>query len=270
MFFNIRYIVLAFIITMSMAQIGHVFAGEGAIKDILRLTTPKARVTQVIDGQTLVVNNTTTIHLPAIYIPWETPTSQGKYGKRAKEFLETEFLDKFVRIYQVRNIERALFNALGHKEAYLVRADDGLWAQEELVKFGYAFAYPTQSHKDTVLELYKAEEFARGEKIGFWAEDQWKILNEDTAIGVEDRFAIIEGVIEKIAVKNNVIYLNFGDDWRKDMTVAMDSLLRRQFSKAGINVTQLAGQKIRARGWIRDYNGPFIEIFDPSQIEIIN
>jgi micrococcal nuclease len=266
----LRYLFLSLIITMSMAQIGQAFAGEDAIKDVLRLTTAKARVTQVIDGQTLVVNNTTTIHLPAIYIPWETPTSQGEYGKRAKEFLENEFLDKFVRIYQVRNIERALFNALGHKEAYLVRADDWVWAQEELVKFGYAFAYPTQSHKDTVDELYKAEDFARREKIGFWAEDQWQILNEETAIGIEDRFAIVEGVIEKIAVKNNVIYLNFGADWRNDMTVSMDSLLRRQFSKAGVNVTQLGGQKIRVRGWIRDYNGPYIEVLDPRQIEIIN
>lgn len=266
----LRYLFLSLIITMSMAEIGQAYADENAIKDVLRLTTAKARVTQVIDGQTLVVNNTTTIHLPAIYIPWETPTSQGEYGKRAKDFLEMEFLDKFVRIYQVRHIERALFNALGHEEAYLIRADDGLWAQEELVKLGYAFAYPTQSHKDTADELYKAEEFAKTEKIGFWEEDQWQILNEETAVGVEDRFAIVEDTVEKIAIKNNVIYFNFGADWRSDMTVSMDSSLRRQFSKEGINIMQLGGQKIRARGWLRDYNGPFMEIFDPSQIKLIN
>lgn len=253
-----------------MAQMGQSQANEDILKQKLRLTIPKARVTQVIDGQTLVLNNTKTIHLPAIYIPWETPTSQGMYGKRAKDFLKDEFLDKFVRIYQVKHKERALFNALGHHEAYLVRADDGLWAQEELVKFGYAFAYPTFSHNDTAADLYKAEDHARVEKIGFWEEDQWQIFNEQTIVDVKDRFAIIEDKIEKVAVKNNTIYLNFGNDWRNDLTVSMDSSMRRQFSKAGINVTQLGGKTIRARGWTREYNGPFLEVMDHSQLQIID
>jgi len=72
-----------------------------------------------------------------------------------------------------------------------------------------------------------------------------------------------------VASRNNVIYLNFGDDWRTDFTVAASSQLRRDFSKAGINVMQLGGQKIRARGWVRDYNGAYLEVFHPSQIEVL-
>jgi hypothetical protein len=32
----------------------------------------------------------------------------------------------------------------------------------------------------------------------------------------------------------------------------------------------LNDQKIRARGWIRNYNGAFMSVLDPSQIEVIN
>jgi micrococcal nuclease len=53
------------------------------------------------------------------------------------------------------------------------------------------------------------------------------------------------------------------------MTVAVNSSLRREFSKVGMNIMQLGGQTIRARGWVRQYNGPYMEIFHPSQIQVI-
>ena len=32
----------------------------------------------------------------------------------------------------------------------------------------------------------------------------------------------------------------------------------------------LKGQKVRVRGWVESYNGPFIEAAHPNQIEIFN
>ena len=255
---------------MSMAQIGQGNNIQNLITEKLRLTMPKVRVTQVIDGQTLIVNNTTTIHLPAIYIPWETHDDQGIYGKNAKDILEKEFMDKFVRIFQVRDQERGQFNALGHTEGYMVR-EDGLLAQSLLVSNGLAFAYPSQSHFDLADILFKDESTAREKKLGLWADEKnFQILDAETAKTSEmNRFAIIESVLQNVVSRDNVIYLNFERDWKTDTSIAMDSGLRRDFSKAGINVMQLNGQKIRARGWLRDYNGPYIEIFHPSQIEVI-
>ena len=263
----VRLLFLTLLFIMSMAQIGHAESIDDDLRQKLLLTTPKARVTNIIDGQTFVINNTKTIHLPAIYIPWETPQSQGQYGAKAKKFLESTINEKFVRIYQVRNNERALQNALGHQEGYVTI--DGQLLQSLLLEKGLAFAYPTQSHFIIADMLYKAEAKAQDDKLGFWTDDRWHVLTPDTAEGVENGFAIIEGTVKKVASRNNVIYLNFGDHWKDDMTVAAASDLRRDFSKAGISIMQLAGQKIRARGWIREYNGPFIEIFHPSQIEVL-
>ncbi len=250
-----------------MAQIGHAQSVDDELRQKLQLTMPKARVTQVIDGQTFVVNNTKTIHLPAIYIPWENPQSQGEYGARAKKFLEDVILEKFVRIYQVRNNERGLFNALGHNEGYVTV--EGQFVQLMMVEAGLAFAYPSQSHNDLADMIYGAEVKARDSKVGFWADETWAIKTPDTVAEVENRFVIVEGTVKKVASRNNVIYLNFGDDWRDDFTVAASSQIRRDFSKAGINVMQLASQKIRARGWVREYNGAYLEVFHPSQVEVI-
>jgi len=254
---------------MSMAAIGQASELDTVLKQKFRLTMPKTRVTQVVDGQTLIVNNTTTLNLPAVYIPWEFDTQQGKYGKRAKDFLEKHLNDKFIRVYQSRNKDRGQHNALGHSSSYVVRADDDFFVQVEMIKQGLAFAYPTQTHFEIADMLYEAEAVARSERKGFWADEQWQIMNEDKAMNADNRFAIIEGTVKKVAARNNIIYLNFGDNWRDDMTIAVNSVLRRKFSKAGMNIMQLSGKTLRARGWIRQYNGPYLQVFHPSQIEVI-
>jgi len=238
------------------------------MKTLLRLTMPKVRVTQIIDGQTLVVNNTTTISLPMLYIPWENAQTQGEGMRRAKIFLEQELKDRFVKIYQIRDQKRGQTNSMGHVQGFIVR-DDGVWIQEAMALKGLAFVYPTQDHFEFVDDLYRVESEARENKQGFWANSKWAIVNDKEAATLKDRFAIVEGRIKKISTRNNTIYLNFGSDWREDFTIAIESFRRREFSKLGINPMQWSGQNVRVRGWIRDYNGPFIEIYHPSQIEMI-
>ena len=264
----VRFLFLTLLTVMSMAQMGQAQSIEETMKADFRLTMPQMRVTQIIDGQTFMVNRDKIIHIPAIYIPWETQQSQGKYALQAKEFLEETILNNVIRIYQVRQNERALFNALGHHEGYPI-TEDGVLLQIAMVENGLAFAYPSQSHYHLAERLYEAEAEARDNKVGLWAEDQWQVYNPQSIKGIENRFVVVEGQIEKVASRNNIIYLNFEQDWRTDFTVAFDSLLRREFSRAVIDVMNLAGAKIRVRGWVRDYNGPFIEIFHPSQIEIL-
>jgi len=243
------------------------------LQDSLRLLESKIPVHTVIDGQTLVVGRAgqdRILHLPAIYIPWETPYSVGAYGARAKAFLEENLSDNtLIRLYQVRHNERALHNALGHEAMYIER-EDGWFAQEALVQNGLAFAYPTQSHFAVADRLYTAEESAREAKLGFWAQEEWQVLTPETVQKVENRFAIVMGKVHAVASRNNVIYLNFGENWRSDFTVAMDSRLRRDFAKAGISTMDLGDKIIEARGWVRDYNGAFMEVFHPSQVRIIS
>ena len=230
---------------------------------------PKARVTQVVDGVTLIVNNTTTINLPMLYIPWDSPQDAGEPMLRAKQYLDKELMDRFVRVYQVREQNRGQTNAMGHVLGFVER-DDGLWAQKDMVEKGLAVVYPSESQYDYVDELYKAEAKAREAKVGFWVDDKWKVMTDQEAKSLDNRFAIVEGRIEKISTRQNVIYLNFERDWKTDFTIAIDAAKRRDFAKAGANPMNWSGKKVRVRGWLRQYNGPYIEIFHPSQIEVID
>ena len=264
---------LGFIILLScltVAEKGQAAEAHDELRQIMRLTNTKVKVTQVINGDTFVINNTETIHLPAIYIPSESGRGAGEYEQEAKKFLEETILNKFVAIYQIRNQNRGQENALGHTEGYVVR-EDGLFVQAEMVEQGLAFAYPTESHYDVADKLYESEEKARDNKAGVWDSPQWAILDEEGAKNAPmDRFAIVEGIVERVASRNNVIYLNFDRDWRDDFTISVDSSRRRDFAKDGHNLMQMGGQAVRVRGWVREYNGPFIEAFHSSQLELLD
>lgn len=251
-----------------MSFLGRVNAQEVDLKNALRLTMPKARVTQVVDGVTVIVNNATTLNIPMLYIPWDSPQDAGIGMLRAKEYLDKTLQDRFIRVYQVRDQKRGQANAMGHIQAYIER-DDGLWIQQDMVKNGLAFVYPSQSHYDFANDLLKAESIARNEKAGFWADEKWNVMTDQEAKSLDNRFAIVEGVIEKIVTRNNTIYLNFERDWKTDFTIAIDSAKRRDFARAGANPMQWQGKKVRVRGWLRQYNGPYIEIYHPSQIEVL-
>jgi len=251
-----------------MSFLGQVFAQDFVLKDKLRLTMPKARVTQIVDGVTVIVNNTTTLNIPMLYIPMETPQEAGEGMRRAKDYLDETLKDRFIRVYQVRDQNRGQANAMGHVQAYIER-DDGLWIQRDMAQKGLAFVYPSQSHYDFANVLLAAEAKARADKVGFWADEKWNVMSDIEAKSLDNRFAIVEGIIEKIVTRNNTIYLNFERDWKTDFTIAIDSAKRRDFARAGASPMQWQGKKVRVRGWLRQYNGPYIEIFHPSQIELI-
>ena len=65
------------------------------------------------------------------------------------------------------------------------------------------------------------------------------------------------------------IYLNFGDDWRRDFTVRIAPRDKRAFARAGLDLLALEGRTIRVRGWIKWRDGPMIDATHPEQIELV-
>ena len=263
-----RFLFFLFI-TVFVTSIGQCLADDtGLLKTDLRLVNAKTRVIQVIDGETITIEDGSVIHLPMIYIPQDNAQTVSDIQKNAKEYLEKEIKGRFVRLYQIRDQKRGQVNALGHTEGYILR-DDGLWIQKAMVENGLAFVYPSQSHYEMAAPLYTAEARAREAKIGLWADPKWAVMNTDEVKSAKDRFVIVEGQVKNIVTRSNTIYMNFEEDWRTDFTIAIDSSRRRDFSKYGANIMDWTGQKIRVRGWVRDYNGPFLEIFHPTQVELL-
>ena len=62
-------------------------------------------------------------------------------------------------------------------------------------------------------------------------------------------------------------WLDFGADWRSDVTVHIGRAAMREVTRAGIDPLSYEGRRVRVRGWITLRNGPMIEITHPEQIE---
>jgi hypothetical protein len=157
---------------------------------------------------------------------------------------------------------------MGHDLAQIQTKRDPVWIQGALLAEGLARVMPTDSNPELLDQMYAAESQAREDQKGLWAEDSvWQLYTPENAQEGLGHYQVVEGTVLKTATVNNNIYLNFGQDWRKDFTVMVTPALRRDLSKKGIDPMSLSGKKIRARGWLREYNGPFIELDNALSLE---
>ncbi len=162
-------------------------------------------------------------------------------------------------------------NRMGHALAHLQNKKTGEWVNGTLVAQGLAFVMTDKSNSDMALQLYVLEDAARKANKGIWTKDSpYGILNADDAGNGEGRIAIVEGVITKASGAKNNLFLNFGNDSRKDFTVMISPALRKIFARKGIDVLALAGKHVRVRGWIRHWNGPFMELETAERLEILS
>jgi len=65
------------------------------------------------------------------------------------------------------------------------------------------------------------------------------------------------------------LYLNFGQDWRTDVTVSVRSAALRTFPPEAREAVHWQGRSVRVRGWVQRYNGPLIEADHPEAIELL-
>ena len=92
------------------------------------------------------------------------------------------------------------------------------------------------------------------------AEQSWSAL---------ESFRIVNGIVRATAKIRNRIYLNFGEDWRDDFTIRIDRRYWRAFHAQGLDPLELAGRRVRVRGWIHLENGPMIRLTHPEPLEVL-
>jgi len=56
------------------------------------------------------------------------------------------------------------------------------------------------------------------------------------------------------------VYLNFGDDYKSDFTATIPPDASSTFRRSKFDPLALEGKVIRVRGYLRDYNGPVIDL----------
>jgi endonuclease YncB( thermonuclease family) len=231
------------------------------------------RVSSIVDGDTLFVDESLKVRLSAIQAP-KLPLGRPGFkawplADEAKAALTKLAYEKPVSLYyggeQRDRYERALAQVFTPNK-------EGIWLQEDMVRLGMARVYTWPDTWQDSARLYAAEREARAARRGIWDHPFYAVRSPDPNNLAQDvdSFQLVEGIITSTADVRGRVYLNFGADYRTDFTVAIAKSDRKRFKKASIDPMSLEGARVRVRGWIELQNGPVIWLDHPERLEILN
>jgi endonuclease YncB( thermonuclease family) len=154
-------------------------------------------------------------------------------------------------------------------QAYVPRDGEEHWIQEDLLAAGAAQVGSRPGPCAKALLL--AEASARRGKLGLWADSAYAVTASDDLAGLlrrQGRFTLAEGKVLSVRESGGTIYINFGRDWSRNLTVTILRRNRPAFEAAGMQPKKLEGARVRVRGWVEERSGPRIDAARPEQIEI--
>ena len=262
---------LALLLLLMLAVSGTDAAGEPAVPPPPSLVVHgEARVVEVIDGNTVLLDDGETVRLAGIQTP---RLGQGGTGSEDRP-LAQEARRALAGLVEGRRVGLAFGSAPrrdrhGRLRAHLVRSDDGTWIQGVLLAAGLARVHSLVDDRAAVAAMFVHERRARAGRSGLWAEPRYRVRAAAEAGEGLRTFQLVEGRVRAAAVVRGRGYLNFGEDWREDFTVSIAPRDRKRFEAEGIAIQDYEGRLVRVRGWIESFNGPMIEATHPEQIEII-
>jgi micrococcal nuclease len=145
--------------------------------------------------------------------------------------------------------------------------EDGTWVQGRMLEGGHARMESTPDNRALATEMLALEAAAREARRGLWRLDAYRLreAGPDVPAGM---FQIVEGTVLAAARVGRRLYLNFGEDWRSDFTVAVQPGDLPAFRSAGLDLLATAGRRLRVRGWVYLLNGPVIDATHPEQVEL--
>jgi micrococcal nuclease len=236
---------------------------------------PEHTVVRVIDAETLELDDGSNLRLIGALRPAPPPfvSAQASWPPDAAAIsaLERLTLGKRVELAFTRRRVDRWGRHLAH--AFVVTPGSREWVQGALLRGGYARAYVLPGNTDCLGELLAHEREAMRQDLGLWRNAAYRIRWADDParlMRLRNSFEVIEGHVVKVAVTRARIYLNFGTDWRSDFTAGApvrDAAFGAQDVQA---LKSLEGKRVRVRGWIERRNGPYVELYHPGQVEVLD
>ena len=225
-------------------------------------------VAAVVDGDTITLVNGRDVRFTGIQTP-KLPLGRKGFKKwpladEAKVHLFDLIGEGSVTLQLAANPEDRWGRILAQ-----VYNDKGEWLQGEMISAGMGRVYTFADNAEFAEALYAREREARAAGRGIWAHPFYAIRTPDEAHEYDESFQLVEGRVVEAANVRGRVYLNFGADYKTDFTILVEPEVRRQFDARGIDLTSLTGHPVRVRGWLRDWNGPLIELTHPEQLEIL-
>ncbi|MEH6544885.1 MAG: thermonuclease family protein [Sneathiella sp.] len=224
------------------------------------------KISKIIDGR-LVTDEGLVISLYGLQFP-DSAENPGEF-KQAIDRLQALVLQGQVRL------DASLFKEIGaEKNRYgdwhgKIVNHSGTWVQEELVEKGFvwwsgAAKYP----KKLRAALVAAEQRAEEARSGIWHSFKAENANTLSSLPKFSDFVIAEARVQNVYSSAKMTYINFGESWKSDFTAAVSSKNKRKFESQGWKLSSLMHKLVRIRGPVRWYNGPFMELSFPEQLDI--
>jgi len=223
-----------------------------------------AVIAAAIDGDTLQLADGRVLRLAAIMAPKDSES----LAAAARAALATAVGRQLRLEFGARQTDR---HGRLLAQAWLSTADGTkeVWLQEMLLAQGFARVASTGDTRTLVPALLRIEAQARSAGRGLWADPAYRVRTPADAGDVVNSFQIVEGRVLTAARVHGGGYLNFGADYKTDFTLSFDGEALQRLQESGIDFKSLEGVRLRARGWLRYFNGPLIDITHPEQIEVL-
>jgi endonuclease YncB( thermonuclease family) len=235
----------------------------------LRPSLQSVTVQKVIDGTTFLGRDNQIYRLSGIDIP----KPDHPIGQQAVQALRDLIEGKELKILITKKQDQGRINRMGQIMIHAVTKQN-IWVQGFMLENGFARVVLMPSNTEQAIPMLVLEQQARLDKKNFWNLDDTRAITSDEALTRLNSFQIVEGAITSTATVRNQLYLNFGirgqSDWKKDFTIGITPALRKSLARNKINLMEMQNARVRVRGWIQNYNGAYIELESPFDLEILN
>ena len=233
----------------------------------------KGTVTQIVDGDTLMLDTGRVVRLIGIQAPKLALGREGHSdwprAEEAKAALTELTYNKPVLLrYGGEEVDRH-----GRTLAQvMVTGDSPVWVQHDMLARGMARVYSFPDNRACLAELMVAETRARAAGLGIWGDSYYRVRRADRPADLAKlagHYELVEGRVLNAERLGSQVFLNFGRFYKEDFTAVIDARALRMFAQVGIDPTRLGEALVRVRGWVDDRDGPRIAITHPEQIELL-
>lgn len=234
---------------------------------------PKGTVTEIVDGDTLLLDTGRVVRLIGIQSPKLALGREGHSdwpkGNDAKAALIGLTFKKPVLLrYGGEEIDR-------HDRTLaqvFVLGETQTWVQQAMLSQGQARVYSFPDNRSCLPELLAAENRARAAGLGIWADSYYRVRRADRPtelLELAGRYELVEGRVLNAERLGGQVFLNFGRYYKEDFTAVIDARALRLFADDGLDPAKLGGALLRVRGWIDDRDGPRVAVTHPEQVEVL-
>ncbi|MEJ8570293.1 thermonuclease family protein [Microbaculum marinum] len=233
----------------------------------------RVRVSEVIDGDTIALEDGRIVRLVGILAPKAelsgASEEERRFAKAAQEALARA----------VRGSDLGLATSGGRHDRHgrllahaFIAGDRHRWLQGLMIDQGLARAHAAVDNSRCVRVLLDREAVARAASRGLWAGPLGQVRAAEAPEELAEevgRYAIVEGRVISVGERPQRTYLNFGTYWSEDFTAFVDRRDVQRFTDEGFVLGDLEGRRVRVRGWVGEDRGPVIHMKRPEQLELV-